>query len=159
MALDADAITAIYNAVSSHAQTLGIFDRVDDHEPSSPPGRGLTCSILLGPLAPARAASGLAATTGRLELSIRIYAPRVQLPAGTLDRDVLSATCTLLAAYSGDFELVDVPDGLVRCIDLLGAYGNPLEATPGWLTQDGTPYRVVEIALPLILNDMWGQAS
>lgn len=158
MALDADGIAAIYDALTSHAQTLGVFDRVNDHETTNPPGRGLSCSILLGPLAPIRA-SGLAVTSGRLQMTARVYAPRPSNQPGDVDRQVLSAACQLLAAYSGDFELDGVPDGLVRAVDLLGAYGAGLSMDPGWLTQDGVPYRVAEITLPLIVNDMWGQAS
>lgn len=156
MALDGNGITAIYDALTTHAQTLGLFDRVNDHETTNPPGRGLSCSILLGPLAPVRG-SGLASTSGRLEMTARVYAPRPSTTPGMVDRQILGAAVLLLAAYSGDFELDNVPDGLVRAIDLLGAYGAGLSMEPGWLTQDGTPYRIAEITLPLILNDMWGQ--
>lgn len=152
-------IEAVYSAVESHARTLGIFDGgVDDHEPWNAPSGGLACAILLGPITPIRA-GGLAATSGRLELQIRVYSPRLQQPSGGTDKTVLAAVCLLMAAYSGDFELAAVPDDLVRMIDLLGAYGAPLSAQPGWLEQDGQRYRVHEITLPLILNDMWGQVA
>lgn len=154
--LDADGITAIYDALTSHAQTLGVFDRVNDHEAQQPPGRGLSCSILLGPLTPIRA-SGMASTSGRLEMTARVYTPRPSNAPGDIDRQVLGAACQLLAAYSSDFELDGVPDSLVRAVDLLGAYGTGLSMEPGWLTQDGTPYRVAEITLPILINDMWGQ--
>lgn len=153
------AIEAVYSAVESHAKILGIFDGgVNDHEPWSAPGAGLSCAIMLGPIAPIRA-GGLAATSGRLELQVRIYSPRLQQPSGGTDKAVLAAVCQLMAAYSGDFELEAVPDDLVRMIDLLGAYGAPLAAQPGWLEQDGQRYRIQEITLPLILNDMWGQVA
>lgn len=158
--LDADAVTALYDAITSHAKTTGLFNGgTTDHEPLNPPAVGLSCAVLLGPLVPVGRASGLNVTSGRLEFQVRIYSPRVQLPAGGTDRTMLRAVATLLAAYSGDFELVtgELAAGLVRMIDLLGAYGTPLQAQPGWLTQDGAPYRVTEIILPLILNDMWGQ--
>lgn len=158
--LDTGAVTALYDAVASHAQATGLFGGgTTDHEPLNPPAAGLSCAVLLGPLVPVGRASGLNATSGRLEFQVRVYSPRVQLPAGGIDRDMLQAVATLLAAYSGDFELItgELDEGLVRMIDLLGAYGTPLSAQPGWLTQDGAPYRVTEIILPLILNDMWGQ--
>ena len=161
--LDVDAVTALYDAIVSHAQTSGLFSGgVTDHEPLNPPAAGLSCAVLLGPLVPIGRASGLNVTSGRLEFQVRIYSTRVQLPAGGIDRQMLRAVATLLAAYSDDFELLatgGIPEGLVRMIDLLGAYGTPLQAQPGWLTQDGAPYRVTEITLPLILNDMWGQRA
>lgn len=158
--LDTTAITAIYDALVSHAQALGIFDQVNDAELTAPPGSGVVCAIMLGDLAPARAGSGLAATSGRLEFQARVYAPRLSQTPGAVDRLILGATCTLLAAYSGDFELDLAPDGLVREIDLLGAYGTPLSATAQWLMAGGdSPTRVMTISLPLIINDMWGQTG
>lgn len=158
---DVDAVTAIYDALVSHASVTGLFGAgTADHEPLNPPGTGMSCAVLLGPLAPIRA-SGLRSTSGRLEFGVRIYSPAVQLPAGGVDRKLLQAASTLLAAYTGDFGLVvgEIAAGLIRMIDLLGAYGTPLSMTPGWLTQDSVPYRIAEITLPLILNDMWSQES
>jgi hypothetical protein len=157
MAFNADAITALYDALQSNALTLGVFDSVDDHEPVNPPGKGLTAALMMGDLGPAPHGSGLASTSARLEFAIRIYGPRLKTPRSNVDRDLLAATVLLIGQYSADFELVNVPDGLVRCIDLLGAYGEPVNAKPGWLTQDGSPYRVQEITVPLILNDVWPQ--
>lgn len=160
--LDVGAVTALYDAVISHAQTTGLFSGgTTDHEPMNPPAAGLSCAVLLGPLVPIGRASGLNVTSGRLEFQVRVYSPRVQLPAGGIDRQMLTAVATLLAAYSGDFELItgEIAAGLVRMIDLLGAYGTPLQAQPGWLEQDGVPYRVTEIILPIIANDIWGQSA
>lgn len=158
--LDAAAVTAIYGALLSHAQQLRLFETVDDHEPLNPPGAGLSCAIMLGPLEPVRA-SGLAATSGRLEFQVRVYSPRLALPASGIDRKMMQAVTTLMNAYSGDFDLLtgNVAAGLVRNIDLLGAYGVPLRGQPGWLVHDGAHYRVYEITLPLILNDIWSQSA
>jgi hypothetical protein len=157
MAFGPDAITALYDALQSNALTLGLFDAVDDHEPANPPGKGLTAAVMMGDLGPAPRGSGLASTSARQEFAIRIYGSRLKTPRSNVDRDILAATVALIGQYSADFELVNVPDGLVRCIDLLGAWGEPLNAKPGWLTQDGSPYRIQEITVPLILNDVWPQ--
>jgi hypothetical protein len=160
--LDVGAVTALYDAVLSHAQGSGLFNAgVTDHEPMNPPAVGMSAAVLLGPLTPAGRASGLRATSGRLEFQVRLYLPRVQMPQSGIDRQLLQAAAVLMAAYSGDFGLVagEIADGLVRMIDLLGAYGTPMQMTPGWLDAEGTPFRVADIVLPVILNDMWGQAS
>ena len=160
--LDVAAVTAIYDAVVSHASGTGLFaSEVLDHEPLNAPGTGLSCAIMMGPLVPVGRASGLGKTSGRLEFTAQVATPMTQLPAGGVDREMLQAAAVLLAAYSGDFELVtgEIAEGLVRMVDLLGAFGAPLQMAPGWLEFAGTPLRVVRITLPLILNDMWGQSS
>lgn len=158
--LDGPAVIALYDALMSHAMSLKLFEAVTDHEPPNPPGGGLHCAIMLGPLEPIRS-SGLAATSGRLEFQARIYSPRYSLSNSAIDRKILQAATTLMSAYSGDFDLLtgNVAAGLVRNIDLLGSYGTPLRGTPGWLVQDGAPFRVYEISLPLILNDVFGQVA
>lgn len=159
MALDADAVTALYDALVSHALSLGVFDSVDDHEPANPPGSGVTAAVLLGPISPARAGSGLTSTSARLEFSIRIYLPRQATPRSNNDRTLLAATAAVIAGLSEDFELTNVPDDLVRQTDLLGAYGDPCAAEPGWITEGGSPYRIQEITVPLILNDVFPQGA
>lgn len=158
--LDAAAVTAIYDSLLSHAMSLRLFEGVTDHEPLNPPSGGLSCAIMLGPIEPIRS-SGLAATSGRLEFQVRIYSPRLQVPASGIDRKMMQAATTLLNAYTGDFDLLtgNIASGLVWGIDLLGAFGTPLRGEPGWLQQDGAHYRVYGITLPLVLNDIWGQSA
>ncbi len=158
--LDAAAVTALYDSLVSHAQSLKLFEAVTDHEPLNPPGGGLSCAVMLGPLEPIRS-SGLAATSGRLEFAVRVYSARLQVPASGIDRKLMQAVTTLMNAYTGDLDLLtgNIASGLVRNVDLLGAYGTPLRGSPGWLVQDGAHYRIYEITLPLILNDVWNQVA
>jgi len=149
MSLDA---RALFAALSSHAQTLGIFDAVNEHEPMNRPGSGMTCAfwfVRLGPLPPG---SGLSATTGLAVFTARIYKPQQQ-PSGAEDTDLMGAADRLMAAYSADFTL----GGLVRNVDLLGQSGLQLSAQAGWLQQDPAPLRTVDITIPLICNDLWPQ--
>jgi hypothetical protein len=152
MALGAAAILA---AVRSHAQSLGLFEQVLGHEPkSAPAGGGLVAAIWVQDLRPIAAGSGLASTSARLEVSVRVYANLLQEPLDALDANILAAVDALMAAYSGDFEL----GGLVRNVDLLGAHGDPLSAAAGYLPQDSKWYRVMVITLPLLINDLWSQS-
>ncbi|MFD8805563.1 hypothetical protein [Streptomyces sp. NPDC059597] len=152
MALD---IRTILAAVESHALASGYFEAVNGHEPKSAPGTGLTAAVWVEQIGPARGGSGLASTSARLALFVRLYTPMVQEPEDAIDPDLMTALDALLAAYSGDFEL----GGLVREVDLLGTYGDPLGARAGYLTTSGTEYRVMTITLPLIVNDLWEQAA
>jgi len=143
----------LFAALSSHAQTLGLFDQVNEHESMNPPGNGLTYELWFVRLAPFPAGSGLASTSGLVVFTARIY--RAQpLPAGAEDTTVMAAADALMAAYSGDFQL----GGLVRNVDLLGQSGLQLAAQAGWLPIDGTKYRTVDITIPLICNDLWTQS-
>ena len=145
--------TGLFAALSSHAQTLGVFDRVNEHEPMNAPKNGLTCAFWFVRLAPFPAGSGLSSTSGLVVFSARIYKP-TQLPQGSEDADVMAAADALMAAYSGDFAL----GGLVRNVDLLGQSGMQLSAQAGWLPFGDTTFRTIDVTIPMIINDLWTQA-
>jgi hypothetical protein len=148
-------VAGITAALESHALTLGLFERVNAHEPANPPGQGLTCAIFFATLDPARGTSGLNATSGRLAFTARIFSSLAQEPQDAIDPNILTATSALMGAYSGDFEL----GGLIRNVDLLGQTGVPLSAKSGYVEVSGAKFRVVDILLPLIINDVWEQVS
>lgn len=147
-------IDQILDGVESHAMTLGLFERVGMHEPKNAPGNGLSCWFWAQQIGPVPAASGLAVTTGRLELTGRLATNMLQKPEDAIDPNMIRAVDALMTAYSGDFEL----GGSVRNVDLLGMHGAPLQARAGYLHMDGRMLRVYDITLPLIVNDLWGQA-
>lgn len=152
MSLD---VATTYAQVVSHAKKLGVFERVLTHEPKAAPGKGLTCSIWMSSLEPVALASGLAATSVRLELSIRIYENFLAQPEDDIDKRLLNATAKLMAAYSGDFDL----GGAAMEVDLLGAYGVGLRAEGGYLSHDSKLYRVVVLTLPIIVADVFAQTA
>jgi hypothetical protein len=49
--------------------------------------------------------------------------------------------------------------GTVRMIDLLGIDGTPLSAMAGYLQIDRKVYRVMDLTIPVIVNDMWTQVQ
>lgn len=148
-------VPLIYDAVKSHAMSLGIFESVNTHEPKSAPSlAGITASVILGPTTPLRS-SGLSVTSARLEFLVRMQSSMLAEPQDDIDPNLLAAMSTLFVAYSGAFTL----SGLVRCIDLLGQAGAGLSAVPGYLNQDGKLYRVIDVTLPLLVDNVWTQAS
>lgn len=142
----------LFDRISSHAMTLGLFETVNGHEPKSAPGRGLSAAVWVQSILPIKA-SGLDVTSGRVELSVRIYSNMLSEPQDDTDPNMIDAADALLSAYSADFDLGNT----VRCIDLLGMYGNPLGAQAGYVSQDGKMFRVVTVTLPIIVNDIWNQ--
>lgn len=148
MALD---ILGITDAVVSHAMASGRFEKVNGHEPKNAPATGgLTAAVWADRVAPVRS-SGLDVLSVLLVFNVRIYTSAVQEPADAIDPDMLAAVDDLCAAYTGDFTL----GGLVRSVDLLGAHGTPLDVRAGYLQQDGALYRVMTIAVPCVVNDLW----
>lgn len=143
------------NAVSSHAMALGAFERFTQHEPKSPPGAGMSVAFWLQHIGPLPLASGLAETSVRLEITCRFYQPMLTEPQDVIDPLIVRAVNALFKAYHADFTL----DGLVRNIDLLGAYGVGLSAQAGYQTIDRTAYRVMTCTIPLIINNVWEQVA
>lgn len=151
MALD---VNTLLDKVTSHAATLGYFDRINTHEPKNAPGNGLSASVWFDQIEVVRA-SGLSSSSAKVVLNIRLATSMIQEPQDMIDTNLVNALNALLAAYHGDFEL----GGNVRMIDVLGAYGTPLMAQAGYLNQDNKIYRVFTIKLPLIVNDVWDQTA
>ena len=146
---------AILAQVSSHAQRLALFSQVKTHEPKNAPGLGLNVAVWVDSLSPIPARSGLAATSARLVFNVRVYNPMVTIDEDGIDTVIVGAVDALLTAYTGDFDL----GGTVAEVDLLGAYGPPLAARAGYLTQDQRTYRVMVITLPLTINDAYTQVA
>lgn len=152
MALD---LAPVVDKLVSHAAASGHFARVNQHEPKNAPGSGLTAAVWPQLGQPARGMSGLNSTTFRVEFRIRIYSNMLAQPVDQIDTTMLTAVSTLLADYSAGFTL----GGLVRNVDLLGAAGNPLSWQAGYLTIDQKSYRIVDITVPLVINDVFDQSA
>lgn len=147
-------ITGILNALVSDAETTGLFDKVNTHEPKSAPRSGLTLAIWLDRVEPYALGSGLTSTSAVLVFNARLFTKMTQYPQDAIDPDMLTAVDTLMAKYSGDFDL----NNMIRNVDLLGETSFHLSAQAGYVNQDSTLYRVVTLTIPLIVNDAWTQA-
>lgn len=143
---DTDAVNSLYSQLESHALTLGIFRRVNTHEPENAPGDGLSCSIILGPIAASGAMSGLGSVSGTITFLVMVWNSMMQKPLDGVDPAILTAVSTLLNEYSGHFTL----GGTVRDIDLLN-----LRAEPVYIDQEGKQFRVEQISLGIVINDLW----
>jgi len=148
-------VNAIIDKVASHAMELGVFVNVVKHEPKSAPTNDLSYAVYLNSIQPIALASGLAVTSARVELTGRIYRGFLTQPEDLVDPDLADATSQLVGAYTGNFQL----DGLARNIDLLGAHGPGLGAQAGYLTIEKRIYRVMDIRIPVIVNDVWDQVA
>jgi hypothetical protein len=140
--------TTLDNLVSA-LQTLGIFDRVQGVEPKSPPGNGLTAAIYFANATPTANASGLNRASGLYVFTLRIYINMLQEPAEDIDPMLVAAVDAVFNALAGDIDL----GATVRNVDFFGANGTSLAARAGYVDVGGTMYRVVDITIPLVVND------
>ncbi len=152
MALDAVSIIA---AAESHAASLGVFETVVTSEPKNAPGNGVTCAIWLDQIGPVPAASGLVSVSARLVLMVRVMKPFLSQPYGRIDTDMLIAVDALMRSYSIGFTL----GGLIRNVDVLGQFGAPLGGRAGYVQIDKSVYRLMDITLPMIINDLWDEVA
>jgi hypothetical protein len=151
MSFDQAAVAALFNSVVSKVLTLGVFQTVNQHEPKSAPGNGMRAFVWVDAIQPVGRASGLSSTSGVVTLNVRIYSNFLQMPLDGIDPDILTATSTVMNAFSNDFTL----GGTVREIDLLGMYGAAMGAVAGYITQENKVYRIMTVTLPVVLNDLW----
>lgn len=148
-------LRTVTDRLLSPAATSGRFFNLPmAHEPKSAPS-DLTYAIFLTGLQPIPRRSGLPVTSVRLEMTGRIYKPFREVPEDLIDPAIAGATGALMAAYSGDFEL----GGMVCAVDLLGAYGAPLAARAGYQTVDRITFRIMDITIPMIIDDAFDQVG
>lgn len=156
MTFDGPAVIKLFDRVASHAASLGLFDnQVATHEPKNPPGNGVWCALWTDGIAPIPRISGLNETGGRVTFRVRIGANFIQEPQDSIDPHIMVACTTLMEEYSSHFTL----DQTVMAVDLLGAYGQPLTARGSFVTMQQRVYRVLEIILPVIIDNMWVQSQ
>jgi len=82
---------------------------------------------------------------------VQVFSSLLQRPLDGVDPQILAALVTLVNEYSGNFTL----GGLVRNVDLFG-----MRAEAGYIPDfEGKPFRVINLTLPLVVNDMFGQGA
>lgn len=133
---------------------LGYFDAVRTHEPKNAPGKGLGLFIFCDGYFPV-GTSGLNSTSVRMVINAQIRVSMTREPEDDIDLDMLEAADALCAEVSGDFDL----GAGVRAVDLLGQHGPGLGGQFGYLRQGDTLYRVIDISIPCIINDVWTQGA
>lgn len=155
-----DRLEDILNSLVSFVLRLGIFQRVQQHEPKSAPRNGLTAALWLQAMAPAIGQSSLESTSIRVAWYLRIYQNFLSEPQDLIDPSVMKAMAAVMEALTANFGL-DLP--AVRAIDLLGITGPPMAAEAGYVPM-GPPnaqkiYRCMTLTIPIIVDDAFVQAA
>lgn len=145
---------ATKNVILSHASASGWFVDVAGSEPknSPPPGTMIFAMVLASVRS---AGSGLAATSMRIEWSARVYTLPMADPQDSAEAAEVSALLDFMARVSADLTL----GGNVRMVDLNGAHGEPLGAQTGYGEVNGVKLNIVQITVPVIVNDVVPQGA
>ncbi len=129
----------------------GLFANVVGHEPKAAPVRdGLTAAIWNAEVSPIQS-SGLAALSMLVELQVRIFTSMLGEPQDAIDPAVMDAADKLMAYLASEFTM----GSTARYIDLLGSDSEGLRCQTGYLTQDSTPFRVMDVFVPILINDAY----
>lgn len=143
----------LLDAVASAAGQCGWCQSFETFEPKSAPQTEFHFAVTMMSAAPYH--SGLVATTFRIELACRIYVSMLRKPQSSIDPEITAAAWDLMTSYSSGFTL----GGLVREVDLLGESGQPLDLKFGYIGIDKHLYRIAEITLPVIADDVFQQGA
>lgn len=145
----------IIGKIESHFLASGLYTWVNTHEPKNPPNDGLGCAIWLQRVRGVDQESGLAKTSAIVTIMARTYTGMIQEPQDEIDPNLGAVTDSMMGRLSGDFTL----GGTVRNIDLLNQYEDRFEALTGYVELGGKMYRVIDITIPCIVNDVWDQSA
>lgn len=131
--------------------TSGCFETVVGHEPKAAPARNNVTAAVWNVGMTFVQSSGLAALSARVEIQVRIYTSMLTEPQDDIDPAVMFAADQFIQYVTSDFDL----GSRARYIDFLGADGEGFRASSGYLTQDQKPFRVMDIFIPVIVNDAY----
>ena len=153
--------TALVEGLASYTLATGRFDKVNQHEPKSAPGSGLTAAIWMDYIGTAPVGNGLNVSDGLIVLKERLYMPLGSEPEDQIDPAMMAACMVLMAAYAARFSLgiVDTAGDRAAWIDLQGMTRYRLEAAAGYLKYDERQYRVMTLTVPVIVDELWPQGQ
>jgi len=140
-------ITATLNAIGSFLEAGGYFTAgVVRGEPKLP-FSGRATAYWMNGFSVYEAT--LAAPREIHRVAVRFYTPFLEDPTGKIETDLASAASKLLEDLSGDLDL----GATITNVDIAGSVGEPLNGIWGHVTLGDTVYRVVDIDIPLLVDD------
>lgn len=133
--------------VQSYLQASGHVVRAQISEPKQPPGERIMAAVYMGTVSVAQLT--LQTTIELHVVRVRLYMNMLREAGDEIEFGLAQALSEISADLLGDYDL----GATVRNVDVGGIYGTPLSATWGYVDVGGTMYRVVDITLPLIVDD------
>ena len=138
-----------------HAKLLGSFEVARLGEFKQAPPNGLCFAVWGQRLGSSPVGSGLDATAALLQCTCRIYMPLSHRPEDEIETKVLAAADGYLGRINGGFTL----GGIARNVDLLGEAGELPVWEMGHVNIDNKLFRIADLNLRIIFNDVWTQVA
>lgn len=143
----------VLDALTDHAERLGVFDIVMEGDPVGLPGDQMVLSWNADSGRPERTMSGLAATSILLTVIGRTFISNKVSPMAGLERKLLVVVDTVMESFHAQIQLGETD----MHVDVLGQSGVDLRWQAGFVPVDDELYRVVDITIPVIITDMYAQ--
>ncbi|HUM06413.1 MAG TPA: hypothetical protein VLT90_13190 [Terriglobales bacterium] len=148
--------STLLDGVVSDALSLGVFDKVNTHEPKAAPiSRGVVCSIWIDSIQPTSQGSSLNNVTAVVVLKARCTSSMLSEPQDAIDTNITNAVDVFMGAIVGGFTL----NGALRNVDIFGQHGQSLGADAGYINIDGKIFRGLTITIPCVVNDAWTEVA
>ncbi len=148
-------IAPIFYAIERFLKKSGYFSHVNTGEPKSAPGVKVQAAFWPQSIRPIGIASGLAATTAHVLFIVRIFTNFKAEPQDQIDPKIMMAASNIVRLIHNDFDF----EGTIRNVDIFGHHGENLGAEAGYLEVDKKHYRVMDVRIPCIVNDVWVQTD
>lgn len=151
MALDS---RSIMDNLASMAMATGHFEAVLGYVSKQSSTNGITAAFYIEDIRAIRT-SGLASTSVRMEIEMQIYSSTYQAPYDDIDVNLAHAVDAMFTSLLADFDL----GGEARNVDVFGKWGHPLRVRSGLMNLDGKEFRVFQVIIPVIIDDVWDQVA
>lgn len=145
-------LRGVLATVLDKVASTGKFETVLGYEPLSAPTESLTAAVFVADaFGPIPESSGLSSADARLVIMVRIMRKALTEPVSDVDLDAVDAADAVLDSLAGGYTL----GSTARAVDLLGESGQGIEVNPGWATIDKTIFRLMDITVPVMINNVW----
>lgn len=150
-------LRGVLSTVVDKVSGTGKFETVFPYEPLSAPTETLSAAVFVSdPVTPIASTSGLTGADARLVIMVRVLRrASMASPGEDVDLDALDAADAVMDALAGGYTL----GGTVRNVDVLGESGQGLTILPGYATIDKTIFRLMDITVPVEMNNVWGYGA
>jgi len=140
-------ITSTLRSLENKLLTNGYFTHVQIGEPKSPPGQRFTGALFMNAVNTWGTLSTLCAV---YIVTLRIYDNMTQEPQEDVEIEMAILVDQIMDDIAGEFDL----GATIQAVDMLGMKGTPLGVKWGYVDVSGTMYRIADITIPLIVNDV-----
>ena len=138
------------HAMETYVQKLGLFQTVQIGEPKQPLGQGLHAAIYMRSVGINMVYAGGDPRESHL-VTLRIYKDMLAEnsdPQLNLESEMAVVLSKLMGELLGDTDL----ESTIMSIDAAGMDGAAVSADFGYTDVGGSMYRVIDVAVPLIVN-------